>query len=150
VYAVLTAVPGGGLAAVCASEDDVGMQGKTTTLSADGGKTWSKPLGCALLAPCGNEALLSGYTSQIAAVSARTIYLIGYRGPLLVTSDRGKRWREVSPSIGAINNGLAQVVFFGKSDGVVFGDNPSTGVIEIWQTTDGGRTWSKPAVPRLS
>jgi photosystem II stability/assembly factor-like uncharacterized protein len=147
VSAALARAPGGQLVVVCASEDFIGMQGKMTTLSANGGKSWTKPVGCVLLKSCPDD-LLAGYTSDIAAVSAKTIYLIGYRGPLLVTSDGGLRWREVG-SIGAINNGVAQVVFFGKSDGVVFGDNFNSGAIEIWHTTNGGRTWSKPVVPRL-
>ncbi len=146
----LARAPGGELVAVCSSEPTAGSEGKTTTLSHNGGRSWTKPVGCLLLGKaCPDSVLLDGYTSDIAAISAKTIYLIGARGPLLVTSDGGQRWREV-PSIGAFNNGVAQVVFFGKSDGVVFGDDFATAAIEIWHTSDGGRSWSKPVVPRLS
>jgi photosystem II stability/assembly factor-like uncharacterized protein len=149
ISATLARAPGGELVVVCSGEPTAGSQGKTTTLSADGGRSWTKPVGCLFGKSCKDMVLLGGYTSAIAAVSAKTIYLIGARGPLLVTSDGGQRWRRVG-SIGAYNNGVAQVVFFGKSDGVVFGDNFNTGAIEIWHTSDGGRTWSKPVVPRLS
>lgn len=147
---VLARAPGGGLAAVCASEPTAGSQGKTTTLSANGGRSWTKPVGCVFGKPCHDTVLYGGYVSAIAAVSAKTVYLIGSRGPLLVTSDGGVRWRRVSPSIGAVNGGVAQVVFFGKSDGLVFGDNPATAATEVWHTSDGGARWSKPVVPRLS
>ncbi len=145
----LSRAPGGELVAVCSGEPSAGSEGKTTTLSANDGRSWTKPVGCIFGKSCPDMVLLGGYTSDIAAISAKTIYLIGARGPLLVSSDAGQRWREVK-SIGAFNNGVAQVVFFGKSDGVVFGDNFNTGAIEIWHTSDGGASWSKPVVPRLS
>jgi photosystem II stability/assembly factor-like uncharacterized protein len=79
--------------------------------------------------------------------------MIGSRGPLIITSDGGGHWRQVSPArgpvIGAENGGIAQVTFFGRSKGVVAGDSFATGVVQIWHTSDGGRSWSKPVVPGL-
>jgi hypothetical protein len=148
--AVLARAPGGELVAVCAGEPSAGSEGKTTTLSVNGGRSWTKPAGCPLLSPCpGDAVLLAGYVSQVAAVTARTIYLIGNRGPLLVSSDGGRHWRQVSQAIGAWVGGVAQVVFFGRSDGVVVGNSLTTGVVQIWHTADGGRRWSRPVVPRL-
>jgi photosystem II stability/assembly factor-like uncharacterized protein len=150
---VLSRAPGGTLAAVCAGEPSAGSQGKMTTLSANGGRSWTKPVGCVFGQSCPDQVLFAGYLSQIAAVSASTVYLIGSRGPLLVTSDGGKRWRQVSPAegpvIGAENGGIAQVVFFGRLEGVAVGDSFSTGVGQIWHTSDGGKLWSKPVVPQL-
>jgi hypothetical protein len=148
--AVLARAPGGELVAVCAGEPSAGSQGKTTTLSVNGGRTWTKPAGCALLSVChGDAALLGGYLSQVAVVSSGTIYLIGSRGPLLVSSNGGQHWRQVSPAIGAWVGGVAEVVFFGRSDGVVVGNSLTTGAVQIWRTVDGGRRWSAPVVPRL-
>jgi hypothetical protein len=45
--------------------------------------------------------------------------------------------------------GIAQVMFFGRSDGVFAGDSTSTGAVQIWHASDGGKRWSKPVVPRL-
>jgi hypothetical protein len=151
---VLSRAPGGTLAAVCAGEPSAGSQGKMATLSANGGRSWTKPVGCVFGKPCPDQVLFAGYLSQIAAVSARTVYLIGSRGPLIVTSDGGKLWHQVSPAkgpvVGAEVGGIAQVVFFGRSKGVVAGDSFSTGIGQIWHTSDGGKRWSKPVVPRLS
>jgi photosystem II stability/assembly factor-like uncharacterized protein len=151
---VLTRAPGGALAAVCAGEPSAGSQTKMITLSANGGRSWTKPLGCVLGYPChGNAVLLDGYLSEIAATSARTVYLIGSRGPLIITPDGGGRWHQVSPAkgpvIGAENGGIAQVMFFGRSEGVVAGDSFATSVVQIWHTSDGGRRWSEPVVPEL-
>jgi hypothetical protein len=153
---VLTRAPGGALAAVCAGEPSAGSQGKMITLSANHGRSWTKPAGCLLGYPChGNAVLSDGYLSEIAATSARTVYLIGSRGPLIVTSDGGRRWHQASPArgpvIGAENGGIAQVMFFGRSKGLAVGDNFAAGVVvvQIWRTTDGGRRWSKPVVPAL-
>ena len=151
---VLTRAPGGTLAAVCAGEPSAGSQGKMFTLSANGGRSWTKPAGCEIGYPCHGSAVLpDGYLSQIAATSARTVYLIGSRGPLIVTSDGGRRWHQVSPAkapvIGAENGGVAQVMFFGRSKGLVVGDSFATGVVQIWHTADDGRRWSKPVVPVL-
>jgi len=151
---VLARAPGGALAAVCAGEPSAGSQGKMITLSANGGRSWTKPAGCVLGFPCPDDAvLLDGYLSEIAATSARTVYLIGSRGPLIVTSDGGRRWHPVSPAkrpvIGAENGGIAQVMFFGRSKGLVVGDSFASGVVQVWRTTDGGRRWSKPVVPAL-
>ena len=140
---VAAAGPGDALAAVCAGQPAAGSQAKFTTASADGGLSWTKPVGCSFTTPCGDSVLLGGYVAQIAAVSARVIYLVGGRGSLLVTSDAGRRWRMVRPMIGDSGGGTSEVIFFGSSDGVVLGESASASeAVTIWHTSNSGRTWT--------
>lgn len=141
--AVAALAPGGALVAMCAGEPGAGAQGKFMTVSADDGRSWTQPIGCSLSQPCHDSALLGGYVGQIAAVSARIVYLVGGRSSLLVTTDGGRRWRLVQPIIGDSGGGTAQVTFFGSQDGVVLGDNAAANeAVTIWHTSDGGRTWA--------
>ncbi len=148
--AVLSAAPGGPLTAVCAAEPSAGSQVKSAATSVNGGRTWTlRVIPCPQLAAACRDPLVGGYLSEIAAVSARTIYLAGVRSSLLVSTDGGARWTAVRPLIGDGSGGTFQVSFFGRADGLVLGDDSgSNEAITIWCTTDSGRTWSK-AVPTL-
>lgn len=95
----MAAAPGGVLAVVCASQPGTGDQLKSSAVSTNGGLTWVVHTGCLLRAGC-QDQLYAGYLGQIAAVSARTLYLAGDRTSLLATTDGGERWRSVQPLIG--------------------------------------------------
>jgi photosystem II stability/assembly factor-like uncharacterized protein len=141
--AALSAAPGGVLFAVCASQPGAGQQGKTVARSADGGRSWTRPASCRLGAcpwPLG-----FGYLGSIDAADAHTVYLVGDRSPLLVTTDGGSRWRTVTAITAGSDAGTSQVNFFGRSDGLVVGaDNapPHSEQPAIWRTSDGGARWS--------
>ena len=81
-----------------------------------------------------------GYLGQIAAVSAGTVFLVGDRSSLLVSTDGGASWRAVRPLIGDTSGGTFQVIFVSRRDGFVLGDND---VPAIWRTLDGGARWSR-------
>lgn len=142
--AVLSVAPGGALAAVCAGEPAAGSQAKSTATSHDGGRSWTVHVGCQLLEPCRNPGpLMNGYLGQIAAVSAGTVYLVGQRSSLMVTTDGGEHWRLSRPVIGDSGGGTMQVIFFGGSDAVVLGDDGSDNEQPaIWHSADGGRRWA--------
>jgi hypothetical protein len=140
---------GTNLAAVCADEPTAGFQVKTTATSLDGGKTWTREVGCLTLPGCKNP-LYDGYLGDIAAVSQYRIYLVGDRSSLLVTSDGGRRWRAVQPVVGDTSGGTVQVIFFGRAHGLVIGQGGATNEkVDIFRTSDGARSWSR-FVPRLS
>jgi photosystem II stability/assembly factor-like uncharacterized protein len=140
----LSAAPGGTLAAVCAGEPSAGFQAKSAARSADGGRTWAVhptclPGGCQHVTPLDN-----GYLGQIDAVSAKTVFLVGARSWLLVTTDGGAHWRVVRPLIGDSGGGTFGVVFVNPRDGFVLGDGPRNNERPtIWRTFDGGAHWSR-------
>lgn len=141
--------PGGALVAVCADQPSAGFQPKTTVISSNGGRTWRLRTGCMFSPGCQNP-LYDGYLGQVAAISARTAYLVGARTSLLVTTDGGRHWRAVRPLIGDPSGGTYQVTFLSRSDGVVLGAGGTNGgEADLFRTFDGGRTWSQ-VVPRLS
>jgi hypothetical protein len=139
----------GVLAAVCGDEPSAGSELKSAAFSANGGLSWTVHAACLKAGvPSCQDPLFDGYLSQLAVLSSQEAYLIGGRGPLLITADGGLRWRPVG-TLGDQNGGTPQVIFFGPLDGVVTGDSASTGAAEIWHTTDGGRRWTTVS-PRLS
>ena len=141
--AALSAAPGGTLYAVCAGQPGAGQQGKTVARSADGGRTWTRPVSCAIGAcpwPLG-----SGYLGAIDAASPRTIYLAGDRSPLLASTDGGRRWHIVKAVTAGSDAGTSQVTFFSRSDGLVVGVDDALPYPEqpvIWRTSDGGAQWA--------
>lgn len=147
----LSAAPDGTLMAVCADQPTAGWQTKSAARSTDGGLTWAVHPACPPPhLTCRGDALDLGYLGQIAAVTARTTYLVGGRSSLLVTRDGGIHWRPVRPVIGDSGNGIFQVTFFSRRDGIVLGDDASNNELPtIWRTTDGGRHWSRVTVSFL-
>jgi photosystem II stability/assembly factor-like uncharacterized protein len=140
---------GGVLTAVCGGEPSAGNELKTAAVSANGGLTWTVHAACIRAGvPTCQDPLFDGYLSQLAVLSAQRAYLIGGRGPLLLTTDGGQRWRPVG-TLGDENGGTPQVIFFGQLDGVVVGSSASTGAAELWHTADGGRHWTMVS-PHLS
>jgi hypothetical protein len=135
------------LAAVCADEPSAGFQAKTTAISPDGGATWTRHIGCLFRPGCKNP-LYDGYLGGIDAVSQDRIYLVGDRSPLLVTTDSGVRWH-AEPLIGDTSGGTGNVVFFGRDHGLLTGQGGATDEqVDIFQTSNGGKTWTK-IVPHL-
>jgi photosystem II stability/assembly factor-like uncharacterized protein len=140
----LSAAPDGTLAAVCAAEPGAGFQAKSAARSTDGGRTWAVhptclPGGCQHVTP-----LDDGYLGQIDAVSASTVFLVGERSSLLVTTDGGAHWRVVRPLIGDTGGGTFGVVFVSPRDGFVLGDDLRNNERPtIWRTSDGGAHWSR-------
>jgi photosystem II stability/assembly factor-like uncharacterized protein len=141
----LSAAPGGTLAAVCAAEPGAGFQAKSAARSADGGRTWAVHPTCLPSSACQPVAPLDiGYLGQIDAVSAGTVFLVGDRSSLLVTTDGGAYWRTVRPLIGDTSGGTFGVIFVDSRDGFVLGDDGQRGDRPtIWRTLDGGAHWSR-------
>jgi len=142
--AALSAAPGRALFAVCGGEPGAGQQGKTVARSADGGRTWTRPVSCPIGACQG--PLGSGYLGAIDAAGPRTVYLVGSRSPLLATSDGGSRWHIVKAVSAGSDAGTSQVIFFNRSDGLVVGVDDSPPYYPqqptIWRTSDGGARWT--------
>lgn len=142
-YAI-SAPPDGALFAVCAGEPGAGQQGKVAERSLDGGRTWTPGESCGIGRCTG--PLGSGYLGQIAAVDARTVYLVGDRSPLLVTHDGGKTWSIVSAVTAGNDAGTYQVLFLSRRDGLVLGvDNEPPYYPQqptIWWTHDAGAHWT--------
>jgi Photosynthesis system II assembly factor YCF48 len=138
---VLSVAPGGALFAVCAGEPSAGAQAKSSAVSTDGGRTWTEHVPCPNLNLC-TTALSQGYLGEVDATSASTAYVIGDRSALLVTRDGGSSWTALG-DVGDANGEPAQVAFFGASDGLVLGRaNTVTAAVTIWDTSDGGRSWT--------
>jgi photosystem II stability/assembly factor-like uncharacterized protein len=145
----LTAAPDGTLTAVCAGEPGTGNQLKITLRSRNGGRSWTAHPACRRqFSSCAWGPLDSGYLGQLDAPSAGTVYLVGSRGPLLVTRDGGRRWQAVAPLIDENGEGTGQVQFVSPADGFVL--TLGAGASEwpaLWRTSDGGHRWSRrPAV----
>jgi len=125
--------------------------GPATTQECCGWANHDKSLGGAgrVLTTCRRAGPLDfGYLAQIAAVSPRTVFLVGGRSSLLVTTDGGSHWRTVRPPLGDTSGGTSQVIFVNRRDGFALGDDFRNGEAPtIWRTTDGGRRWSG-VVPR--
>ena len=140
----VSAAPDGALFAVCADEPGAGEQGKTVERSLNGGHTWTRGESCGIGRCMG--VLGFGYLGEIAAVDARTVYLVGDRSPLLVTHDGGKTWFIVKAVAAGSDAGTSQVLFFNRSDGLVLGvdDKPPYYPQQptIWWTHDGGARWA--------
>jgi photosystem II stability/assembly factor-like uncharacterized protein len=138
---VLSLAPGGALFAVCAGQPSAGAQGKSSAVSTDGGRSWTAHAPC----PNGNicaTALSQGYLGEVVATSASTAFVIGDRSPLLVTRNGGASWTAL-PAVGDINGEPAQVAFFGPTDGLVLGRaSTATAPVTIWDTADGGSSWT--------
>jgi hypothetical protein len=145
----LARAPAGALVGVCADEPSTGSQVKTTLTSSNNGRTWTLHAGCGFSPGC-RDRLYSGYLGQVAAVSARTAFLVGDRSSLLVTTDGGRHWHAVRPVVGDTSGGTFQVTFLGRSSGVVLGQGGATNEkVDVFRTSDGGRIWSR-VIPRLS
>jgi len=112
--------------------------GSTSAPSASAGPT---PI------PAGPDVSLAGLTDPAHgwAVSAQR---------LQVTADGGSTCRDVTPPGGFVT-GLLGVDFVDAAHGWVAineaftsGSDASYGRVDIWRTTDGGRTWAKTQLPR--
>jgi len=142
-YAV-SAAPDGALFAVCAGEPGAGEQGKTVERSPNGGRTWTRGESCGI-GHCAGD-LGAGYLGEIAALDARTVYLLGDRSALLVTHDDGATWARVKAVSAGSDAGTSQVLFLSRRDGLVLGvdDKPPYYPQQptIWWTHDGGSRWT--------
>lgn len=145
--AVLSAAPDGTLFAVCAGEPGAGYQAKSTSVSTNGGLTWTVHSTCeAQTQNCTGvpvPPLDDGYLGALDAVSGTTAFLIGSRSALLTTQDGGADWQPTPSAIGDDDGGPSQVTFATVTDGLVLGDGA------LWRTTDGGAHWSK-VVPKTT
>jgi len=143
ISATVSAAPDGTLLAVCAGQPGMGFQAKSVGRSGDGGRSWAVYTPCLPVRPyC--RPLDFGYLGQIAAVSAGTVFLVGDRSSLLVTTDGGAHWRAVRPLIGDTSGGTSQVMFVSRRAGFVLGDDErNNDVPTIWRTFDGGAHWAR-------
>jgi photosystem II stability/assembly factor-like uncharacterized protein len=140
----LTVAPGGELFAGCASQPGAGSQAKEILASSDGGLHWDMVSGCDPFAtgpqPCeGQDALVTGYLSGLAAMSSKTLLLVEGRGPLLESSDGGAHWSAPVPYNGG--GGMSEAVVLDPMDAIVLGLNGETQAPMLWRTSDGGARW---------
>jgi len=114
---------------------------KPGSTSAPSTSPWPTPL------PAGPDVSLAGLTDPAHgwAVSAQR---------LQVTADGGSTCRDVTPPGGFVT-GLLGVDFVDAAHGWVAineaftsGSDASYGRVDIWRTTDGGRTWAKTQLPK--
>jgi photosystem II stability/assembly factor-like uncharacterized protein len=133
--------PQGLLYVACASEPGAGSQLKSVARSADGGRTWSVHASCPRRpATCG--LLSSGYLGELAAPTRHDVLLGGDRSALLASSDGGAHWKLVRPLVGDGGGGTFAIIFFGRRNGLVLGDDPAGNYLPaIWHTADGGTRW---------
>jgi photosystem II stability/assembly factor-like uncharacterized protein len=70
---------------------------------------------------------------------------------LVVTTDGGSTWRNVTPP-GGLGSGVAfldaQHGWVAVSEAFTSTNDPSYGRIDVWRTTDGGQTWTKAQLPK--
>ena len=148
--ATLAVVPGqpADLAAVCAGQPGGAggpHQVKTVATSSDSGRGWTAIRPCPIDINKGLNCRLEwGYLANIAAPSARTIFLTGTAISLDVSRDGGRHWKAVTPPLGGANGDTEQVLFFSRSAGIVLGIDQNAGATPaIWHTVDGGARWTE-------
>ena len=97
--------------------------------------------------PAGPDVSLAGLTDPLHGWA-----IVDHR--LWVTGDGGSTWRDVTPP-GGFATGLLGVEFADAAHGWVAineaftsASDASYGRVDIWRTTDGGRTWARAQLPR--
>ncbi len=124
------------------SFDSIGNDGNQFIRTADGGKTWRQD---SVDAP-------NGYgLSCLAAVDANTCYAamydaFNYGGAMFKTTNGGDTWRQVQPGKLYSANSFPDIVyFFDAQHGVTVGDDDLTDTsrLEIYTTSDAGKTWQR-------
>jgi photosystem II stability/assembly factor-like uncharacterized protein len=146
-YAELAAARRGVLTVACAGQPSAGFQPKSVARSVTGGRSWTVSVSCPGAGRCASPDLDEGYLGSVAAVSDRTVFLVGDRSSLLVTRDGGRHWTRVRTAGGDTSGGTFEIQFLNGRVGFVLGDSPATEAQTIWRTTDGGIRWSG-VVPR--
>ena len=124
---------------VCAGQPGAGQQPKTLEVTTDGGKTWD------VVASSGQSAagiLEAGYASGLDFVTPRRGYLWMARGPVLVTSDGGRRWSGVDLGPHSDAAQPRSVSFVSASVGFVLVQNEPEQDASLLTTVDGGTKWS--------
>ena len=133
---IATASPHGDLFVICPGQGYTGYQDKSTSVSHNGGVTWSVGPRCSLGCP-----FVDGYAGSVAALSISIAFEAGERGSLEVTRNAGKSWA-VSPGIGVVGDGPEQVTFESSSDGFFLTSNlPGPHPVDIWVTDNAGQSW---------
>jgi photosystem II stability/assembly factor-like uncharacterized protein len=136
--AALAVAPDGKLFVACAGEPGAGFQVKSIVASANGGRTWHPQGNCTSLS-C--RPLGAGYLGEIAAVSDRTVFLVGDRTPLLDSQNGGRTWHVDQPVIGDGGGGTYQIAFLGPH-GIILGSDPADNELPaIWHSSDSGAHW---------
>lgn len=121
-----------------------GRQSNLYTMTTDGGSTWTT----GPILPDTNTYQISnieGVDASICWMSAWT-KSTGNKGVVYNTTNGGATWTNVTP-VGSFTNNASFanfVAFVNPTVGVVQGD-PVGGSFEIWQTMNGGTSWSKIA-----
>ena len=132
--------PDGAIWLACAGEPSAGQQEKELTRSFDGGVSWTavQCLFSSNLAGCPS----GGYLGDLAATSSTTAFVDGGRNDVFASRDGGTTWSETNPVIGDMDSGTAGVFFANVEDGWVISGATATANEGLWETTDGGSTWS--------
>ena len=97
--------------------------------------------------PAGPDVSLAGLTDPLHGWA-----VVDHR--LLVTGDGGSTWRDVAPPGGFVTGLLgvdfvdAQHSWMAINEAFASGSDASYGRVDIWRTTDGGRTWAMTQLPR--
>jgi len=102
--------------------------------STDGGAHWT-------LIP---RPLRGGNIESLSFVSATTGYAVSLHR-LFFTSNRGRSWKEIDSLGNEALGGEGTIAFSSAGDGYALFAN---GANELLQTSDGGRSWTREALPR--
>lgn len=112
------------------------------TKTSNAGATWT-----AGTINLGNTTLL---ISDLEAVSATTAYVMaskptsGSGGGVWQTTDGGATWNKQTTATFNLGTSFPNVVkFFDANNGFLMGDSDSSGVFELYTTSNGGTNWTK-------
>ena len=87
------------------------------------------------------------YTDLLAgsAPSAKVCWIVGVSGTILRTTDGGTHWTKLDSPVA---NDLTGVRATDATHALIWSvPDPQTGLIKIYQTSDGGATWSPASNP---
>ncbi|MGE0567761.1 MAG: T9SS type A sorting domain-containing protein [Bacteroidia bacterium] len=107
----------------------------------DGGANWTAVPGANIPNPVGGEfGIVNVYETE----GTSNIWLGTNKGRILRSTDAGQTW---SVSTVIANNTVSDIAFYDSMHGIVATYPPSSTVVAVYNTTDGGATWNAlPAV----
>lgn len=114
------------------------------TRTTDGGKTWKS----GIIDPTGGNF----FSLSIFALDTNTAWVImtnlpsQNQGRIYKTTNGGQSWEQQTGSFNNTGNAITSIHFFNANDGVAFGSAGTGTVIDslrIWNTSDGGSTWTR-------
>lgn len=124
----------------CAGQPSAGMEGKVVYESSDGASSWSRVWG-GPWTKGHSLSMTAGYLQDVVGLSNYEAYVALGRGPLLRTTNGGKKWLVAIPHIGG-SGGIIQLDVFNSSHAWAL-----VGGGRLWATSN-GRVWHQLAGPK--